>query len=242
MSKDAYYFSHDSNAFHDQKIIKLRMEFGLEGYGFYWALIEILRNESNYEIENDCDALSFHLNIPNLRITRLMNKCISVGLFVETNNIIYSESLKTRMNIVDKRRVSGSKGGKAKALATDLLQAKAKQTSKQNSSLKESKGKEKKEDKKSKPKKVFSESVKLTEEEYQKLKELYGSEDNRNEAIEILNNYLMSTGKSYKSHFHVMKKNGWVYAEAQKGNTAAKVPKDTRNLTPEIRKIMGYEN
>jgi len=36
MKKEAYYFSHDSNARQDEKIIKLRMKLGWEGYGLYW--------------------------------------------------------------------------------------------------------------------------------------------------------------------------------------------------------------
>lgn len=61
-----------------------------------------------------------------------------------------------------------------------------------------------------KEKKGFGEfgNVKLTDAEYDKLKEIYG--DNIDIAISVLDNYLASKGKRYKSHYAVMKKNGWV--------------------------------
>ena len=46
--KDAYYFSHDSNAKDDPKCVLLIEQLGLEGYGIYWVLIEVLRDQPNY--------------------------------------------------------------------------------------------------------------------------------------------------------------------------------------------------
>ena len=55
--KDAYYFSHDSNARNDQRIIKLRRKLGAEGYGIYFMLIEILRDQVGYRLGLDDDIL-----------------------------------------------------------------------------------------------------------------------------------------------------------------------------------------
>ena len=38
MSKDAYYFTHDSNAKDDPKCALLIDQLGMEGYGIYWML------------------------------------------------------------------------------------------------------------------------------------------------------------------------------------------------------------
>ena len=46
--KDAYWFSHDSNAKDDPKVMMLIDQLGLEGYGIYWVLIETLRDQPNY--------------------------------------------------------------------------------------------------------------------------------------------------------------------------------------------------
>ena len=49
MAKDAYYFSHDSNAKDDKKCMLLIDQLGLEGYGIYWVLIETLRDQVDYK-------------------------------------------------------------------------------------------------------------------------------------------------------------------------------------------------
>lgn len=56
--------------------------------------------------------------------------------------------------------------------------------------------------------------VKLTDLEYEKLKESYGKD--LDVAIGILDDYLASKGKKYSSHYAVMKKNGWVWTETMK--------------------------
>ena len=45
--KDSYWFSHDSNAKDDPKCMLLMDQLGLEGYGIYWVLIEILRDQKD---------------------------------------------------------------------------------------------------------------------------------------------------------------------------------------------------
>lgn len=47
-SKDAYYFSHDSNARDDPKCVLLIEQLGLEGYGIFWVLVETLRDQPGY--------------------------------------------------------------------------------------------------------------------------------------------------------------------------------------------------
>ena len=46
--KDAYWFSHDSNAKDDPKCVLLIDQLGLEGYGIYWVLVEILREQPDF--------------------------------------------------------------------------------------------------------------------------------------------------------------------------------------------------
>jgi len=55
----------------------------------------------------------------------------------------------------------------------------------------------------------YSESVYLSKDEYMKLMDKYETEQRLNQGIEILNNYLMTNGKKYKSHYHVLI--GWVH-------------------------------
>ena len=47
MAKDTYYFSHDYNARNDEKILELRSEFGAEGYGVFWMIVETMAENEN---------------------------------------------------------------------------------------------------------------------------------------------------------------------------------------------------
>ena len=58
------YFSHDRDARSDPKVIKLRMQYGMEGYGCYFALLEMMFSESDYSLPYDqeqFDAIAYDL-------------------------------------------------------------------------------------------------------------------------------------------------------------------------------------
>lgn len=46
--KDAFYFPHFCNARHDRKIRRVRKELGVEGYGIFFMLLEVLREQADY--------------------------------------------------------------------------------------------------------------------------------------------------------------------------------------------------
>lgn len=59
MKKDAYYFPHFSNARSDRKVQRLREELGLEGYGIFFMLLEVLRDQSDLRYPmTDIDLLA----------------------------------------------------------------------------------------------------------------------------------------------------------------------------------------
>jgi len=57
----AEYFSHDYNAQHDEKNIKLLQEMGWLGYGLYCAIVERIYNEKGY-LSKDYESLAFALH------------------------------------------------------------------------------------------------------------------------------------------------------------------------------------
>lgn len=65
----------------------------------------------------------------------------------------------------------------------------------------------------------YKDSVLLTEKEFRKLQEKYG-EQLTDKAIDALNNYLMSSGKKYKSHYHTLL--GWPMKEAKQAGGGSK--------------------
>jgi hypothetical protein len=59
MKKDAFYFPHFANARHDRKIKRVTKELGIEGYGIYFMLLEVLREQQDFRYPiSDIDLLA----------------------------------------------------------------------------------------------------------------------------------------------------------------------------------------
>src|SRR4051812_45989014 len=79
--KETFYFRHDYNSRNDAKILELRAEFGYEGYGVYWALIETLAEDSDGCINGRAIAgLSVGLGVPKDKLQAVMDACLRTGL------------------------------------------------------------------------------------------------------------------------------------------------------------------
>lgn len=105
MSKDAYYFSHDSNARRQRKIIKMLSKYPY-GYQWYFMTLEMLREETGYKYPlKDIDSLALELREPYDRITTWLQDCISVfELFTKDKQFFWSQSLIDRMKKMEHRR------------------------------------------------------------------------------------------------------------------------------------------
>lgn len=104
-NKEAYYFSHDSNARQDEKVIALRMKHGWEGYGLYWALIEKLRECRNYMSVCDYNVIAYDLRTDSAKIKSIIED-FRLFAFTDIENVgkcFYSESLKSRMDVKDSK-------------------------------------------------------------------------------------------------------------------------------------------
>lgn len=116
MGKDAYYFSHDSNAKDDPKCLMLIEQLGLEGYGIYWVLVEILRDQPDYKYPLKLvPAIARKYNTT----AEKMNDVIKgYDLFIVEDDEFYSLSLARRMQIMEgqreKRRLAGVKGNQVR--------------------------------------------------------------------------------------------------------------------------------
>jgi len=139
MKKDAYFFSHDSNAREDEKIIDLRYSLGWEGYGLYWAIIEMLRDASDLHMQNDCKRLAFALAADEEKVRSVIN---DFNLFVISGDIFWSESLKKRLEYREKISEQRRKAAQ-KRWDSDFASTKPMQTGCKSSALKEKKGKKK---------------------------------------------------------------------------------------------------
>ena len=145
MSKDAYYFSHDSNAKDDPKCMLLIDQLGLEGYGIFWVLVEILRDQPEYRYPIDLiPIIARRYNTSKEKMTAVVN---NYNLFqIDEENNIFSLSLNTRMehlqNVRNKRVIAGIASGKArkqKALNKCSTSVQDKLNKNEQSKVKESK-------------------------------------------------------------------------------------------------------
>ena len=108
--KDAFYFSHDSNAKDDPKIVLLIESLGLEGYGIYWVLVEILRDQEDFRYP--MSLLGAIARKYNSTADKVKAVVINYNLFqFDDDDFFYSKSLKERMliraEIREKRSIAG---------------------------------------------------------------------------------------------------------------------------------------
>jgi hypothetical protein len=94
--KDAYYFSHDSNARNDEKVLSLRMSLGMEGYGIYWSIIEKMRENTDYMCSKAYDLIAFDLRVEEEKIKRVVED-FELFEISECGKKFYSKSLLNRM-------------------------------------------------------------------------------------------------------------------------------------------------
>ena len=104
------YFSHDSNARDDEKILAMRADLGWEAYGLYWALIEMLRDASDYRLKTNYKVLAFSLHTSEEMIRSIIND-YSLFSISEDGAFFFSSSLTKRMEekeVLSKKRRSSA--------------------------------------------------------------------------------------------------------------------------------------
>ena len=112
--KTTNYFSHDSSARNDEKLVRLRMKQGAAGYGVYFMILERLREEADYMSVKDYNMIAFDLRVDAALVKSVVE---DFGLFAFTDDgkCFYSESFSRRMGMKDavkkKRSEAGKKGG-----------------------------------------------------------------------------------------------------------------------------------
>ena len=225
--KDTYYFSHDCNALTDVKILNMRAKYGMEGYGLFWVILEMMRTENDYMLQYDKSVFSALkiLTNTNVNIEEYINDCINeYELFNKTeDNKFYSNSLLRRMEEKEKRqheqylkkseagRIGGLKSAEKRkelkqnqAVLKQCYQAtKQNQHKEKEKKEKKSKEKENKENNNNAEKIHFADFVTMTNVEYKKLVDTY-SKNFADQCITVLDNYKGSSGKTYKSDYRAI--------------------------------------
>jgi len=115
MSKDTYYFPHDFNAGSDEKILYLRSKFGMQAYGLYWVLIEIMHESSDSKLTcNLIDGIAYQINVDITFLKEFYNECILIELFVTDGVKYWSERVLRNKELLNEKRnlksIAGKKG------------------------------------------------------------------------------------------------------------------------------------
>jgi hypothetical protein len=114
--KDAYYFSHDANARNDPKVLKMRSVYGMKGYGCYWIIVEMLREQNNYKFNlDDLETIAMQSKCKLDYIQKLIGDCIEkYKLFKKNRNYFWSNSLLKRMKIMEEKKEKARKAAKTR--------------------------------------------------------------------------------------------------------------------------------
>lgn len=121
------YFSHDSNARNSDKLMKVRMKLGAEGYGIFFMLIERLREEEGYKSTIDYDTLAFDLRVEPEKVKQVVEN-YDLFKFTEDGKYFYSDSFNERMEMMDVR--AQQRKSKAKKAAEARWSKQSEDTSK----------------------------------------------------------------------------------------------------------------
>ena len=119
MSKETFYFSHDADAMNDPKCMLLISQMGMEGYGAFWALVELLRVQPEYKMSLLLvPAIAARLQITEAKLKTVIS---SFGLFLVTeDSFFFSQSLRDRMQLmIDKKQqqiLAGIKSGQVRKM------------------------------------------------------------------------------------------------------------------------------
>ncbi len=154
MKKDAYYFPHFSNARNDAKLIKIRRVLGIEGYGIYFMLLEVLREQTGFKFPlHGVEDLAYEWHVSKEKIFSVIN---DFGAFEIIDNEFTSSKLilylQPYIEKSERARVAAkTRWDKIKSNANADANALPQQSKSNASKVKESKVKESKEDKTLKP-------------------------------------------------------------------------------------------
>ena len=94
MKKDSYYFPHFYNARTDRKIKRVIKDLGIEGYGIYFMILEVLREQTDFKYPlDDIDLLADEFGCSEVKLKAVVSKYdlfkADKGMFTSPKLILY---------------------------------------------------------------------------------------------------------------------------------------------------------
>jgi hypothetical protein len=106
---NSFYFTHDYNAANDSKILFLRQQLGMEGYGIFWFIVEQLAQSGGFLPIKITPVLSMQMQVTEAKVRSVIN---DYELFDIVDENFYSQRLNKHLQIRKQLSESGKKGAK----------------------------------------------------------------------------------------------------------------------------------
>ena len=111
------YFNHDSTARNDYRIIKMRAKLGYEGYGIFWAVLEMLFTEENKLCIEDFETLAFGLQCDPGILRQVIE---DFDLFIIEKTCFYSRRLNSQIEEINNKSNKAKENAKKRWNATAI--------------------------------------------------------------------------------------------------------------------------
>jgi hypothetical protein len=87
------WYKHDASAHGDAKLERVRIKYGMEGYGLYWYCLELIaanveQHNLSFELEHDAEIIAHRTGIHFERVQEMMTFMVDLGLFEQRSGVI----------------------------------------------------------------------------------------------------------------------------------------------------------
>lgn len=97
------WFKHDSDAHSDARLLKVKIKYGMEGFGLYFYCLELIaggvsENNITFELEHDAEVIAHETGIHYERVQEMMTYMVDLGLFENNAGTITCFRLAKRLD------------------------------------------------------------------------------------------------------------------------------------------------
>lgn len=97
------WYKHDANAHGDAKLRRVRMKYGMAGYGLYWYCLELIAanveaHNLTFELEHDAEIIAHDTGINYELVQEMMTYMVDLGLFEQDRGIITCRKMLKRLD------------------------------------------------------------------------------------------------------------------------------------------------
>lgn len=107
----ALYFSHDYSARNDERLLDIRADYGWEGYGLYFGIIEMMAENGGHLNSTKLGAVALGLAIELPKLKAFVASLVTIGLLYDEAGLLRSKRLDKHFAYREQCAEAGRKGG-----------------------------------------------------------------------------------------------------------------------------------